>query len=274
MIEQYQKEWISYIRHKRFALSTYKSYTSSVEWFLSRCTKDAKLYSEHDIRLVLLELDEKNTVNGIITAIRQFYLHVLGIELDWRKLPYTVKERKIQPIYTQVEAIAIVDATKSEKQKAILALIVDCGLRINESTAISLKDCNSKERSIILRKTKCNKERIVYPSQYVWDLIKVYYNTWHTKPTKYLFEGQTKGMPYTDSSIRLFVKRSCQIAKVQYKGIHAFRRFNGSWKVQQGIPETIVADSLGNTVKTLHKYYLMHSPDYLRGIESPLSKAV
>ena len=272
-LEQYQKEWISYIRHKRFAMSTYKTYSSSVEWFLSRCTKEPKLYSEHDIREVLLELDEINTINSIITAIKQFYLHVLGIELDWRKLPYTVKQTKIQPIYSHEEVIKIISATKSPKQKAILALIVDAGLRINESVSIDLKDCNSKERSIIIRGAKGKKDRTVYPSQYVWGLIKFYYNTWHTKPSKYLFEGQKKGFPYTDSSIRQFVERSCKICGVEYKGIHAFRRYSITWSVQNGADITAVAQRSGhNSIRTIEKHYLIHSPSYLKNIPSPLTQ--
>jgi len=273
MIEQYQKEWISYIRHKRFATSTYKTYTSSVEWFLSRCTKEPKLYSEHDIREVLLELDEKNTINSIITAIKQFYFHVLGIELDYRKLPYTVKQTKIQPIYLHEEVLKIIAATKSTKQKAILSLIVDCGLRINESVAIDLKDCNSKERSIIIRGAKGSKDRIVYPSKYVWDLIRVYYNTWHTKPTRYLFEGQKKQMPYTDSSIRQFVERSCGICGIEYKGIHAFRRYSITWSHEQGASLSSLAIRSGHvSTRTIERHYLNHSPTFLRNIPSPLNQ--
>ena len=270
-IEQYQKEWISYIRHKRFATSTYKTYTSSVEWFLSRCTKEPKLYSEHDIREMLLQLDEKNTVNTTITAIRQFYLHVLGIELDWRKFPYTTRQVKIQPIYTHEEVLKIIAATKSPKQKAIIALIVDCGLRVNESVAINLKDCCSKEMSIIIRGAKGDRDRTAYPSPYVWELIKKYYKSWHTKPTKYLFEGQHKQMPYTDSSIRQFVERSCKIAGVEYKGIHAFRRYLITWSVENKVDLTAVANKVGHkNISTIQKHYLYHSPSYLRGIASPL----
>ena len=272
MNDKYYKEWISYIRHKRFSVSTYRTYTSSVEWFLGKCTKEPSLYTEHDIREMLISLKNKNTVNSTITAIRQFYIHILCIELDWRKLPYTAKQVKIQPIYTQEEAINILDATKSTKQKAILSLIIDCGLRISEPCSIFISDCSSKEMRITLRSTKGDKDRVVYPSAHVWSLIKTYWNTWHRKPKKYLFEGQYIGSPYTSESIRAFVMRSCAISGVQYKGVHAFRRFSGTWLVQNGIPETVVADRLGhNSVKTLHKHYLIHSPIYLKNIISPLN---
>lgn len=270
MIEQYQKEWISFIRHKR---STYKAYTSSVQWYLTRINKPPLEVTYHEMRELFLQIEKKNTLNSVITAIRQFYLHVLGKELDWRQLPYTAKQKKIQAIYTQQEILKVLQSVKNQKQKAILGLIIDCGLRISEPCTIKIADCNSKQGKIILRGGKGDNDRIIYPSEFAWSLIRKYWKSLPFKPEKYLFEGQHKNTPYTPESIRAFVKEHCLKAGVQYLGIHAIRRFTGTWKVENGVPETVVADSLGHkSVQTLHKYYLIHSPSYLQNTKTPLCR--
>lgn len=271
MSEQLLKEWITFIHHKRFSISTYRTYSSSVEWFLKRSGDNPKELTYHQIRSILLEVKEKNTCNGIITAIRQFYLHIFNRELDYRQLPYTKKERKIQPIYSHEEAISILQATKSPKQKAMLALIIDCGLRCSEPCSIYLSDCFMEERKMILRSTKGDKDHVIYPSQYVWDLIQSCLESWNTTPKKFVFEGQLAGNPYTTSSIRQFVERSCEIANVEYKGIHAFRRYLITWSIENNVDITAVANKVNHaSIKTIQQSYLIHSANYLKSISSPL----
>lgn len=215
-------------------------------------------------------IDNPTTRNNTLVVVRWAFNIVLKNPIDWRDLPYARKIRRVQPIYTRQECIKIIEATISPKQKALIALIIDTGIRVTECCNIKLEDCYMDEQKIIIRQGKGKRDRIVYPSQYVWDLLLCYIDCWHTAPVKYLFSGEKNYMPYTTSSVRQFVERSCKSAAVEYKGIHSFRRFNGSFKVQNGVPETVVADLLGNSVKTLHKHYLIHDPSYLRGTISPL----
>lgn len=270
MKDELNKEWLSYIRHKRFRPSTISTYTSSVEWYLSKCGENIKDMTYHEIRTILLQVDNKNTVNSTITAVRQFYLHVFGRELDWKQLPYVKKSIKIQPIYTPEEINKVINAITNEKQKAIIALIADQGLRISEPCSILLSDVYFNDK-IIIRSAKGDKDRLIFPSESAWALINNYLDIWDNKPINYLFEGQKRGEPYTPESIRETVIRYCNKTGIVYKGVHAIRRMTGTWSVENGIPETVTARKLGNTVKTLHKHYLIHSESYLKNIPTPLS---
>lgn len=214
-----------------------------------------------------------NTRKNTCVLIRWAFNTVLHKPIDWRDLPYPKCKRKVQPIYTHEEAMRILHATKSPKQRALLALLIDCGLRISEPCAIYLKDCNCDERSIVLRSAKGDNDRIVYPSQYVWDLLMDYIETWHTTPKVYLFEGQTAGNPYTDSAIRQFIIRSCLVAGVEYKKVHSFRRFLITWQVENGVPLTAIAENSGHkTIKTIEQSYTIHSPAYRKSISSPFTQ--
>lgn len=270
MREQYLKEWNTFIHHKRFAISTYRTYSSSVEWFLKRAGDNPKDLTYHEIRTILLEVKEKNSVNSIITAIRQFYLHIFNRELDYRQLPYTKKQRKIQPIYSHEEAMRIFNNITNEKQKAMLALTIDQGLRISEPCSILLSDCSIDDQRIILRSGKGDVDRTIYPSKFVWDLLESYLSVWHDTPVKYLFEGEKPGNPYTASSIRGFVRRHCELTDTPYKKVHAFRRYSITWSHENGAGLHALAQRSGHkSTKTIEQHYLNHSPNHLKSVPSP-----
>ena len=215
-----------------------------------------------------------NTRKGICIIIRWIYLNIYGREIDFRELPYPVKKRKVQPIYTQEEVLKFLNAAKNnnEKHAAMLALIIDCGLRVSEPCAINLNDCFPDERKIILRNAKGNQDRIVYPSDYVWKMIKLYLESEKEPPNLYLFEGQFKGNPYTTSSIRQFLQLYCRLSNVEYKGTHAIRRFAGTWWIENEVPRSAVAKILGHSsTRTIDQHYIIHSPTYLKSIQSPLN---
>jgi len=215
-----------------------------------------------------------NTRRNICIILRWLFNTVYNKNLDWKSLPYPPRKKKVQPVYLQDDILKVLNSINNEKQKAILALIIDCGLRVSEPCAILVADCNSKERKIILRSAKGDEDRIIYPSQFVWDLIKVYWNEWEKdKGDKYLFDGQTKGNPYTTGSIRGFLEMYCKIVGVKYLGVHAIRRFTGTWWIENKVPLTVAAEKMGHsTTRTLEKHYAIHSPTYLRDVVSPLTQ--
>jgi len=226
----------------------------------------------------LLEIQEyaasipnDNTRKNTCVLIRWAFNTVLHKPIDWRDLPYPKRKRKIQPIYSHEEAMKIFNSVKHEKQKAILALIIDQGLRISEPCPILIADCNSKERSIILRSAKGDEDRVIYPSEFVWKLIKSYWKKYEKKITdKYLFDGQVKGNPYTEESIRGFVRQHCWLSGVPYKQVHAFRRYSITFSHEHGASLPALAERSGHkTTRTIEKHYLNHSPAYLKTAASP-----
>jgi len=215
-----------------------------------------------------------NTRRNICIILRWLFNTVYNNKLDWRELPYPKKRKKVQPIYAKEDILKVLNSIKNTKQRAILALIIDCGLRVSEPCGILISDCNSKERKIILRSTKGNNDGVIYPSQYVWDLIAVYWKQWGKKLSdKYLFDGQVKGNPYTKRSISAFLETHCKECEVKFLGTHAIRRFTGTWWVENNVPIAVAADKMRHSSsRTLEKHYLIHSPTYLKEIKSPLSQ--
>lgn len=196
------KRLFNYIRLKGYSYqNTYLPYRSYLDKILSRFPEPQNV-GLLAIQEFASEYTNDHSRKNICVILRWLFRDVIEKPLDWRSLPYPKPKIKIKEVYSHDEMIRVLNAIENEKQKAIAGLIIDCGLRISEPCAIRLTDCNSKERRIILRSTKGDNDRNIYPSEYVWRLIKNYWNKWDVKPKVYLFEGQYKGEPYTPESIR------------------------------------------------------------------------
>lgn len=273
--EYYKKRLYGYLKLiGSKSVSTLTVYESNLDVILNHFAEPEKA-TLLDIQefACMPQFENDNTRKNICVMLRWLFNKVHNRNIQYHELPYPKKKRKAQPIYSHEEAIKILNATKNPKQKAMLALLIDCGLRISEPCSIYLKDCSIDQRKIILRSTKGDHDRAIYPSQYIWDLLQDYIETHYRTPKVYLFEGDKAGNPYTDSSIRQFVKRSCKQAGVEYKKVHAFRRYLITWSIQNGVDITAVADKVGhNGINTIQKHYLIHNDDYLRSINSPLAK--
>lgn len=267
------KRLLNYCRLKGYSkTNTYRVYKAILETILRQFPdpEAAKLTQIQDFAAIH---KNDNTRRNICIIIRWLFNSVYQQNIQWFELPYPKKTKKVQPVYQQEDILKVLGLIKNEKQKAILALIIDCGLRISEPCAIFLTDCNSKNRSITLRSNKGDNDRVIYPSPAIWEMIKIYWNKWGKDvPKIYLFEGQKKGKPYCPTSIRETIKRYCGYAKVKYLGVHAIRRFTITWSIENDVPISVMAQKVGHSsVRTIEKHYAIHSPTYLKGIKTPLS---
>ena len=267
------KRLFNYCRLKGYSkTNTYPVYKSILELILAQFPNPeiARLTQIQDFAATH---KNDNTRKNVCVVIRWLFNSVYNRNINYTELPYPKKKKKVQAVYSQEDILKVLNAITNEKQKAILALIIDQGLRISEPCSIFLTDCNSKAGSITIRSSKGDDDRVIYPSPGVWKHIKVYWNRWGKEvPKVYLFEGQIKGKPYCPTSIRETIKRYCGIAKVKYLGAHAIRRFTITWSIENKVPISVMAQKVGHaSVKTIEKHYAIHSPTYLKGIKTPLT---
>ena len=269
--EYCHKRLFNYILLKGYSkTNTYEIYKSHLNTILKRFPEPAQI-ELLDIQDFAIRFQNDNTRKNVCVVLSWLFNSVYNKNIQWFELPYPKKKKKVQRIYSRENILKVLESITNEKQKAILALIIDCGLRASEPCSILISDCNSKERSIVLRSTKGDQDRVIYPSENVWNLIKCYWNSWSDKPETFLFEGQRKGNPYTKESIAGFLKTHCNKTGVEYLGIHAIRRFCITDSIEKEVPISVMAEKVGHSsCRTIEKHYLIHSPFYLKNIYSPL----
>lgn len=270
--EYADKVLFNYCRLKGYSqTNTYGVYRSNLFVILSGLPKLEKS-SILEIQDFAATYKNDSTRKNICVVIRWLWKYVFNSEIDWRLLPYPKYKKKVQPIYSYDEAMAILSNLENEKQEAIVGLMIDAGARIGEPCSIFLTDYFPKERKIILRSNKGDEDRIIFISENVLTLINNYQSKWYKPTVKYLFEGLNKGEPYTQASIRAFFKRACFRANVEYKKVHALRRFNITWSVENGVPLSVTALKVGHkTTRTIEKSYIIHSPTFLKSVQSPMT---
>lgn len=271
--EYYQQRLVNYLRLSGSkSVSTFTVYQSTLNLILNRFP-DPEKADLLQIQEFAIGFTNDNTRKNICVVLRWLFNKCLNRNIQWYELPYPKRKQKVQPVYQQADIMKVLHTITNEKQKALLALVIDCGLRVSEPCRILLTDCNSKNRSIIIRGAKGDNDRTVYPSENVWKLIKIYWQAWQgQQPVKYLFEGHRPSLPYTEESVRGFLKANCQKAGVKYLGVHAIRRFTGTWEIENGVPLTVTANKFGHKgTRTLEKHYVIHSPVYLKNSLSPMA---
>src|SRR5574343_478373 len=125
----YQKQLFLWCKMKGYSMdSTYKVYSDMLNKLL-RTFPNLSQTTLEQLQEYAAAISNDNTRKNTCVVIRWAFDTVLHKPIDWRLLPYPKRKRKVQPIYTTEEVALLFDSIKHPKQKAIFALIVDCGLR-------------------------------------------------------------------------------------------------------------------------------------------------
>jgi len=75
-----------------------------------------------------------------------------GVNLRLTNLPPV--EEKIPPFLEEEEIKKLIDGTPSLRDKAIIALLYDCALRVGELIELDVEDVNLKDRTILVKSRK------------------------------------------------------------------------------------------------------------------------
>lgn len=111
---------------------------------------------------------------------------------------FVLGTKKLPDVLTQEEVKRLLRVVS--KQKMVLMVTYSAGLRIGEETRLRPEDIDAGRRMIHLRGAKGKKDRNTILSDKVMNNLTQYFSVY--KPTKYLFEGDRSGKPYSQSSIQ------------------------------------------------------------------------
>ena len=267
----------NYLEGKRYSSSTIKTYLNLVKPFIkhmqgraitSASSDDLRLYVEHIVK----------SKNYSISTHRQLVSGLkLILELHKNKEQITLLERPKKSSYkpavlSNSEVIALLAATVNLKHRCILALLYSCGLRIGELLALELKDVDLERKQLHVRNAKGRKDRYVGMATSVIPLLLNYTTSY--KPQHYLIEG-VAGAPYSASSVRAFLKQSCERANI-LKTVtpHTLRHSYATHLIENGTGIAHVQRLLGHSKPETTMIYTHIANVDLIAIENPLDVAV
>jgi len=136
-----------------------------------------------------------------------------------------------------------------ERDKAILKVLLDTGVRADELCNIRLEDVNMIENSIFILKGKGRKPRFVFFGKSTKKQIRKYIRFRGTDGI-YLFVNRS-GDKLVYIALRQIVRRLATKAELEGIGLHDFRRAFCLECLKNGIPEITIARLMGHTTTQL-----------------------
>ncbi|MEI9912855.1 MAG: tyrosine-type recombinase/integrase [Bacteroidota bacterium] len=213
----------------------------------------------------------ENTAHSRLNALKFYFEQVLHRDKFFWEIPRPKKTTELPRIFNQDEIASIINSLANRKHKVMLMLAYSAGLRASEVVYLKTYEIDSKRMTILIRQAKGKKDRMVSLSPLLLVMLREYALEYKPDKSGYLFEGSTKGIPYSTSSLHEVIQAAKTKAGIIKPGsIHALRHSFATHLIDKGTDVTMIQKLLGhNDIKTTLRYLHTSNKDLLK-IISPL----
>ena len=257
------------------APGTMRRYTRCAREFLASMQKDLGDVSSQDVEDYLLTLVEKErdpvTRNVHLASIRCLLRSTL--QRDPSAMVRRAKvRRKARQILSGSEVARLLEATSSEKYRAIFMLAYGAGLRVGEITALQISDIDSQRMLIRVSEGKTG-QRYVMLSPRLLAQLRTYYKAFRP-PGPELFAGfqrQQSGTRLTRAAIcQVLAKAATKAGITKRVSPHMLRHCFATHLLDSGADIRTVQVLLGHASLQSTAHYLHLSTAQLGRVQSPL----
>ena len=199
-----RERFCDYLYQKGYEKITIKEYKGTLDKFIKDIGKE--LPTRKEAEKYLIEMRKKDysyshnrNTTGIIRKYMEFIKRPIEIENPRRPTTMPTKE-----ILTEGEVARMLAACKNIREKAMIGILVYCGLRNKEVCNLKVKDINLDDGFISVIGGKFKKDRIVPLSR---DLFQILTNYLQEYPRKgWLFTTLVRDNQYSGWDLRKRVK--------------------------------------------------------------------
>ena len=287
-MEELLSKFLENMEYQRgYSEHTILNYENDIEEFLSFLEKEnVEKIKEVDysiVRFYLMNLYNKkysrNTVSRKLSSLRSFfkYLHKEQIvEIN----PFTLisspkKEKRLPKFLYNEELEKIFDVTNNnlsleQRNKVILELLYDTGIRIGELVNIKVNDIDFSNKSIRIL-GKGNKDRIVLFGAYLEDYINTYLNDGrvqllNNKDSEFLILN-AQGKKITTRGVRLIIENIIKKACINtHVTPHTLRHTFATHLLENGADLLTVKELLGHSSLSSTQVYTHITNERLRNV--------
>lgn len=270
--------YIQFLNGKRLSASTVQTYGYFTLRFLDFVKEiDMNLWQNDTLHLFVEQVIAKEQYSisshrQCIGALKHFSELCKLASFDASEFERPKKSRYLPMVLSKEEVIDIIQATKNLKHRAVIALIYSSGLRIGELINMELRDLDMDRSQVYIRNGKGRKDRTVVMAEIVKPLLYNYIQTY--SPNKYFVEGRD-GEQYSDTSVRAFLKMSCEAAGIKKKVTpHTLRHSYATHMMENGVDLRLIQELLGHSKPETTMIYTHVAQKDLLKVQSPLDVAV
>lgn len=257
-----------------YSKQTINSYMSALKIFFKYISKNKlSQVSNDDIQnyMQFCREDRKYSNSALrqsIAAIKYFYVHILKENMPEALNIKIRKTNKLPIVLSRNEVIRLLKMTNNLKHKSILMMIYSAGMRLGELLNLKVSDIDSNRMKIHIQQAKGNKDRYVFLSPKMLDLLKTYFNEY--KPKEYLFEGQ-KGNQYSAKSVQSVMKNALKKSGIRKQAtVHTLRHSFATHLLEDGTDIRYIQQLLGHKKLETTQIYTHITSSALDKIKSPL----
>ena len=206
----------------------------------------------------------KHSVYGL-----RYYYRYVGLPDRAIKLPSLKKDAKLPSIFNKDELRRLFNAPALLKHRVLLMLIYSAGLRSSEVINLKISDIDFERRSIHIRRSKYNKDRMVPLSEYMAVGLQKYIVL--ERPLTWLFNGKTLGSPYSAKAISWVMREAVKAAGIDKDvTVHTLRHSYATHLLEDGLNIVTIKELLGHAQIATTMIYLHVAQCPLLTAHSPL----
>ena len=255
--------------HSKETIRYYTCHLGQIaDWLEQNGIEDIESITVQDLRAYFAQYQESHTRNGtnvIYRAVKAF-MRWAWDEYDLEsKNPISKIRIGADPI-TPIEGVNPKDIDKlfaaaeqgdyPERDCALLAILLDTGIRKSSVANILKEDVNLTSGSIYIRHTKNHRPMTVYLGSIAKKHIRKYWQTLDGLPGDFAFFITEYDTPLSIDGIREVLRRICKRAGLPEYSAHDFRRYFALQAYRNGADIYAVAQLLGHTGIEVTKRYL------------------
>ncbi len=222
-----------------------------------------------------------SSIHRRVCSIKAFYKYLHDnqmIEKDIAAdLKYPKRPSSIPKFLEKDHILTLIAETTNLTHRAIIEVLYSTGARVNEIRSLNIEDINLKERVIIIRSGKGNKDRIVLLTERATNILRDYLNT--KRPNILTSAANRKSIP-TDSAeavflsnrgtrianrtIQHFISKLSETAGIKHTTPHMLRHSFASHLVMNNANIRVVQQLLGHASLDTTQIYANITPDFLK----------
>ncbi len=262
-----------YLSQRRYSENTIRTYTEGLKVFLQFIGKPTLEITNADLErfnhdFVVKHQYSLSFQNQVINAVKLFFLSIYSTKFNVDAVERPRREHKLPNVLSKEEVKRILTSPTNVKHRAMLGLIYGCGLRRSELLNLKPNDVDSKRGLLIIRLAKGKKDRVVPLSEKILTMLRDYYMLY--KPTRWLFEGQVKGEPYSEESLQKVLKDATRKAKINKPvTLHWLRHSYATHLLESGTDLRYIQELLGHKSSKTTEIYTHVTTHSIQNIKSP-----
>jgi integrase/recombinase XerD len=269
--EKLLEQYTAWLQVRKYASATIKTYVSTVRCFYDWCEQE---------QLQNLHFDKNNaafaylssraithtsgSLNSDYSALKLLYEKVLNRPWSFDKIPRARKSHHLPEVLSNEEVELIVSCAHTHRNQVLLLLIYQTGMRLGEISRLRIHDIESDKMAIRVRSGKGDKDRYVYMTDDVLQLLRNYYRA--ERPKDYFFEGEKPRTPLSTRMIQhIFYEAKAKAGIFRQVSVHTLRHAFATHLIEANVNPAELQALLGHTnLKTTMRYVHLATDSYKR----------